>query len=312
MITCISDLHLSIHNRIDDFKRVLMEQVLPEANKSTKFYILGDIYHDRRPHPLEMNIFREFISKIKVPTVIVVGNHDTNVTATTLDEFIYYNEYVRILKPPVIDICEGVILYLDHDLIEGAKLGPSNINLNIKGSKQLKDLPKKDNGKPIDFYLFGHVHKAQIVRKDPPTLYIGSIERIDFAERNEDKFMFQINEKTKKYGYKKLNIRKMIQIDYDLSDNVTALPDDLKDAIVKVIIKGAKDKIRLFNEGELLESLKPSFKFSISYNVVRENKVSSQAISEERTSAECFKNFAKLKKFTEVEVEKGMDIINEP
>ena len=43
MITVCSDLHLSLNNRIEDFKSVLMNQILEEANKSELFIILGDI-----------------------------------------------------------------------------------------------------------------------------------------------------------------------------------------------------------------------------------------------------------------------------
>jgi DNA repair exonuclease SbcCD nuclease subunit len=280
MLTFVADLHLSLNNRIDDFKKVLMEQILPEANKSTKFYILGDIFHDRRPHPVEMNIFREFIAKINVPTLIITGNHDENLNASTIDEFQFWDTYPRteVLKPPIIDIVDNVVLYLDHAQYEGAKLGPSNLNLNIKEAKKLKNLPtmvapEDPQSRVIDFYVFGHIHKAQILRSTPPTLYVGSIERIDFAERNEEKFMFQIDEKTKKYGYRKLHTRFMTQIDLDLNKNEGMFTEYVTNAIVKVVITGTKEQIAKFNEAALLECLKTSYKFSIVYNVVRAKRV---------------------------------------
>jgi DNA repair exonuclease SbcCD nuclease subunit len=317
MLTFIADLHLSLNNRIWDFKKVLMEQILPEANKSTKFYILGDIFHDRRPHPVELNIFRDFISQIKVPTNIISGNHDENLDATTIDEFTYYDTNVQVYRPPLIELCEGLILYLDHAQYEGAKLGPSNLNLNIREAKKLKNLPvTTENNLPIDFYVFGHIHKAQILRNSPPTLYVGSIERIDFAERNEDKFMFQIDEKTKKYGYKKLDIRPMYQLGIELAsidkcDFKLAFVPFIKNAILKIVIEGTKEQISKFNEAPLLECLRDSYKYSISYNIVRDSKVNSKVISEEKTSIECFKDFAKFRNFSEIEITKGIGIINE-
>lgn len=323
MLTFIADLHLSLNNRINDFKKVLMEQVLPEANNSSKFYILGDVFHDRRPHPVEMNIFREFIAKVNVPTLIITGNHDENLNASTIDEFQFWDCYPRIevLKPPIIDIVNDVVLYLDHAQYEGAKLGPSNLNLNIREAKKLKNLPtiiapEDPQSRKFDFYVFGHVHKAQMLRTSPPTLYVGSIERIDFAERNEDKFMFQIDEKTKKYGYKKLDIRPMYQLEIELA-NIdkynfkSAFEPFIKNAILKVVIEGTKEQITKFNEAPLLECLREGYKYSIAYNIVRENRIRTKTISEEKTSIECFKDFAKSKNFTEVEIVKGIEIINE-
>lgn len=313
MITFVADLHLSLNNRINDFEKVLIEQVLPTANQSIKFYIVGDIFHDRRPHPVEMNIFRHFISQVKVPTIIVLGNHDENLSASTLDEFKYWNTNIRVIQPPFIETVGKVTIYLDHAQYEGAKLGPSNLNLNIKEAKKIKNLPTSVDGRTIDYYVFGHVHKAQMLRENPPTLYVGSIEHIDFAERNEDKFMFQIDEATKKYGYKKLETRPMYQLKVELptSGVFKFSTQPVRNAIVKVVVEGTKEQLTKFNEALLLEYLKESYKFSIVYNVIKENKVTSTFISEEKTIVECFKDFANLKKFTAMEIQKGIAIINE-
>jgi len=316
VITFIADLHLSINNRLDDFKKVLIEQIVPEANKSKKFYILGDIYHDRRPHPLEMNVFRDFLLLLKIPTLIIVGNHDKNLTSSTIDEILKWNlPNLTVQYPPYVDECEGLTLYLDHDMIEGAKLGPSNISLDVKGARKVSQLPKTFEGhdgiKKIDFYLFGHIHKAQIINKEPLVLYVGSIDHIDFAERNEDKFLFQIDETTKKYGYKKLITRPMIQIELDLGKEEYMFTADTTDAIVKVVVTGTKAQIGKFNEGPIREACKNSLRYSLLYRIIRENIIRSESVNESKNSKECFKEYAKLNQFSEEEVRRGMEILGE-
>jgi hypothetical protein len=128
--------------------------------------------------------------------------------------------------------------------------------------------------------------------------------------------MFQIDEKTKKYGYKKLDIRPMYQLGIELAsidkcDFKLAFVPFIKNAILKIVIEGTKEQISKFNEAPLLECLRDSYKYSISYNIVRDSKVNSKVISEEKTSIECFKDFAKFRNFSEIEITKGIGIINE-
>jgi DNA repair exonuclease SbcCD nuclease subunit len=77
-----------------------------------------------------------------------------------------------------------------HQIVEGAKVGPSNYTFRggadvIKGSEIPAD---------FDVVLAGHIHRAQTLTHDlkglklaAPVVYPGSVERTSFAERNEDK-----------------------------------------------------------------------------------------------------------------------------
>jgi DNA repair exonuclease SbcCD nuclease subunit len=256
-----------------------------------------------------MNIFRDFITQVKTETIIIIGNHDRNLEASTLDELSKYNiSHVKVYYPPFILDFKGLKLYLDHDMIEGAVLGPSNLSIDVKKAKKVKDLPK------ADMYLFGHVHKPQIIRKDPPIFYVGSIERIDFAERNEDKFIVKIDTEKKIFGYKKLKIRPMYQITLDLSDEKTLnglVPTQVKDAIVKIVIKGTDLQIKKYNEANLRDSLKVVYKYTVKYEIVKNGIVRNSNISEDKSTITCFNEYAKVNNFDSNTINKGIEIINE-
>jgi exonuclease SbcD len=73
---------------------------------------------------------------------------------------------------------------LGHLSLEGAKLGSEqSIMLGedlVLGTGEL-------SVRAFDYVALGHIHKHQRVTANPPTVYAGSIERVDFGEENEEK-----------------------------------------------------------------------------------------------------------------------------
>lgn len=108
-------------------------------------------------------------------------------------------------------------------------------------------LPSQLAIKPFDYVALGHLHRFQNLNKkgDIPIVYSGSIDRVDFGERKEDKGFCDVTIK-KKYTtdlqFIKLNTRPFIQVDVILIDNLdqteqilTKLKEKpIKDAIVKI------------------------------------------------------------------------------
>lgn len=111
-------------------------------------------------------------------------------------------------------------------------------------------LPSQLAIKPIDYVALGHLHRFQNLNKDGdiPIVYSGSIDRVDFGERKEDKGFCDvtIHAKSKtELKFIKLNTRPFIQVDVELHDKLdqtqqilNALKQhDIKNAIVKVTYK---------------------------------------------------------------------------
>jgi exonuclease SbcD len=101
---------------------------------------------------------------------------------------------------------------------------------------------------PFDYVALGHLHRHQNLNPDnfPPLVYSGSIERIDFGERNEKKgfCLVTIHKKgNTEYRFIETPIRTFIQIDVQLNTYssqteqiINALQDkQLADAVLKIV-----------------------------------------------------------------------------
>lgn len=117
-------------------------------------------------------------------------------------------------------------------------------------------MPSQLAVKPFDYIALGHLHRYQNLNEqgDIPIIYSGSIDRIDFGERKEDKGFCDVTIE-KKYqtniNFVKLNTRAFIQVEvtlHDESDHTEQILAGLKqyvikDAILKIVYKVPSDII---------------------------------------------------------------------
>lgn len=112
---------------------------------------------------------------------------------------------------------------------------------------------------PFDYVGLGHLHRYQNLNEGghPAVVYSGSLERIDFGERHEEKgyCLVTIHDKTKTtHEFIKVPIRQFLQIDINLHENkgqTDQIIDAVKqhtidDAIVKIVYRlpaNAQDKV---------------------------------------------------------------------
>ena len=102
---------------------------------------------------------------------------------------------------------------------------------------------------PFDYVALGHLHRFQNLNKGGiPIIYSGSIDRIDFGERKEEKGFCAVSiteDKKTSFEFIQLKTRPFIQIDVILNEEqeqtlqiLTALKQhNLKNAIVKITYK---------------------------------------------------------------------------
>jgi exonuclease SbcD len=121
-----------------------------------------------------------------------------------------------------------------------------------------------------DYVALGHIHRHQDLHAgaQPPVVYAGSIERIDFGEEREDKgFVWaQVEKGHTAYAFIPGPARRFVtlRLDTQQGDPLHLLEQalaehDIKDAIVRVIITVAPEHSDLIDERQIRERLREAY-----------------------------------------------------
>lgn len=162
-----------------------------------------------------------------------------------------------------------VTIFLGHFSVESAKMSAySPINAATEPIVPLAALARS----AFDYVALGHIHKHQVLNKgeQPPVVYSGSIERIDFGERIEEKgFVYaEISKGSASLEHIEVSTRPFVQIDVDLTtagENPTEVllqeiaAHDLKSAIVKLQFRILSEQTPYLRENEVRSALDQSY-----------------------------------------------------
>jgi len=331
--------------RVMDFLKSLDEIIdTAIAEKVDLVLFAGDAYKDRNPAPtFQREWGRRIIrlSKAKIPTLLLVGNHDLSPSlgrAHAMEEYSTLDvPYVKVMDKPnllgpsdlwdlplqvialpwvarsqmlaygnietteteeiyshleglLADLVKGYLDEADHNLpivlmahasIQGAIYGGERA---VMLGNDLVLSPSLVKDKRLDYVAMGHIHKPQNLNGDPPpsgetrqppVVYPGSIERVDFGEARDDKY-FVILELAKgqtKIQWRKLDhirrfIDKLVRLSSELSvmnDLLKEIPPkaELKDAVLRLIIDYPMDLEPFIDESMLREAAADAFEFHL-------------------------------------------------
>jgi exonuclease SbcD len=160
-----------------------------------------------------------------------------------------------------------------HASVEGALFGAERLVM-LGSDLVLPTSMVKDQR--LAYVAMGHIHKPQDVNEgqQPPVIYPGSIERIDFGEAGEPRY-FVIAEiekgKDTEVDWRELTgTRPFIERRTVLasSENVTEflksqLPKDMSEAIVKLVVEYPKELDTLIDEPALRKYAEQAFEFHL-------------------------------------------------
>jgi exonuclease SbcD len=166
------------------------------------------------------------------------------------------------------------ILMVAHASILGAKYGAERSVM--LGSEMVLSGSLVKNPR-LDYVALGHLHKAQNLNEglQPPVVYSGSIERVDFGEAQDDKY-FVIA--TIERGHTEIEWRKLEQIrpfmdcsvQLDSPENIatrleSALPEKerIKDAFVRLVITYPRELDSLIDDQAIRKYASEAFEFHI-------------------------------------------------
>ncbi|MEO1005784.1 MAG: exonuclease subunit SbcD [Cyanobacteria bacterium J06638_38] len=127
----------------------------------------------------------------------------------------------------------------------------------------------------FDYVALGHVHKHQNLNpsNDPPVIYPGSIERVDFGEEKEEKgyIMLEVQPGTADWEFCPLPARPFITIEIDVSSTEDPLEavleaiakQEIEAKVVRLIYKLRSEQLDLINTIAIDRALKTAHSHSI-------------------------------------------------
>jgi exonuclease SbcD len=167
------------------------------------------------------------------------------------------------------------IILTAHASIEGAKFGGER--LVMLGNDLVLSAGLVKNTR-LSYVAMGHIHKPQDVNEgnQPPVVYPGSIERVDFGEAGEDRFFviahIEAGKDTKVEWRKLEGTRPFIErrARLESSENVmqvllSALPTvrQMDGAVVKLTVEYPREFDALIDEAALRKQAERSFEFHL-------------------------------------------------
>ena len=324
-----------INTRLEDFVKTLsfcIDRAIAEPVDLVLFG--GDAFPDATPPPYVHEAFASQFRRLadaKIPTVLLVGNHDQHsqgnggaslciyrtlvvpgfivgdrldthriatpngdiqvitlpwLTRSTLltrpeTEGLSLGEVNQLLIERLQPVLEAEIRRLDpaiptvllgHLMADRANLGAERFLAVGKGFTIPVSLLIRPE---LDYVALGHVHKHQNLNQsnDPPVIYPGSIERVDFSEEKEDKgyVLLEIEKGKVQWEFCPLPVRPFCTIELDVSGEddpqqailAAIAKNKIQDAVVRLIYKLRCEQLESINTASLYQVLKEAHSYTI-------------------------------------------------
>jgi exonuclease SbcD len=131
----------------------------------------------------------------------------------------------------------------------------------------------------FDYVALGHIHRHQELASNPPVVYSGSLDRIDFGEEKEEKgfVVAEVERGHARYQFVELASTRpfvTIEVQADGADPMTQVREaiaqhELQEAIVRLIIHTTAEKNHLLDDNEIHKMLDQAFKIATIVRDVR-------------------------------------------
>jgi exonuclease SbcD len=131
----------------------------------------------------------------------------------------------------------------------------------------------------FDYVALGHLHRHQQLEEQPPIIYSGSLDRVDFGEESEAKgfVVAQVERGQAQHQFIELaSTRRFVTIEVqaDGADPMSQVREaitaqDIKDAIVRLVIHTTAEKNHMLQDAEIHSLLAESFKVATVVRDVR-------------------------------------------
>jgi exonuclease SbcD len=202
-----------------------------------------------------------------------------------------------------------------HVLVGDAKVGRGSETLMSIGQEPALLLSNVAHP-AFDYVALGHIHKHQVLSDNPPVVYAGSLERVDFGEENDEKGFYVIEiesdpatgNRQVSFKFHPVNARRFLTInvalepqDIDPTETVLkAIAEQearVRDAIVRLNISLPAPIEGQLHDNDLRDALKEAHYFTIARDIQRETRLRlGSGTAEEITPLEALKAYLESKK----------------
>jgi len=244
----------------------------------------GDVFHTNRPTTAEQLIFLRFLQQMEeaeIRTRIIIGNHDYNSQLGKGNALKLFKElpfaHVRIFDqttseawPATGDDKHLFIFYpfggeepditslvtrershrtflICHSHLEGAVVGAEPFEIRDDKATKFSELP-------VDGVFAGHFHKPQLLGERPLAFYPGSIQPVDFNERNDIKGVVLVDTEELTLHPAGFKTRRLVQYDFDKPHVLSRSLSEAKDSIVKINITLTESEAHKFDENQIRDA----------------------------------------------------------
>lgn len=175
-----------------------------------------------------------------------------------------------------------------HVWVMNAKLGTEK-SMSIGQEHML--LPGSVANPAFDYVALGHIHKGQVLNENPPVVYSGSLERLDFGDENDPKGFYDvdINQgadglKTTTYRFHPVAARRFFSLKIDLKaddpDPTSSVLHqiephlaEIKESIVRLEISLPALLAGKVRDEEIYRLAEGAYFLTITHNVQREMRL---------------------------------------
>jgi exonuclease SbcD len=177
-----------------------------------------------------------------------------------------------------------------HVLVGDARVGRGSESLMAIGQEPA--LLLSNIASPVyDYIALGHIHKHQVLAENPPVVYAGSLERIDFGEENDEKGFYMVDiiprdkgRRKVSYEFHPVKARRFLTIGVALRPeeadptatvlmSVVGQKEKIKDAVVRLNITLPSTLEGQLRYNEIRDALKEAYYFSVNRDVQRETRL---------------------------------------
>lgn len=236
--------------------------------KATSLDLFGELPIDgfhviAKPTSLRLSTKNGPIQVVGIPwpsrTTITISKNHLLKSAQEITEYIS-QAVARIIREYAADLDPTIPAVLAGHLTVSSGIFSGSEKRAIYGTDPLF-LPSQLAIQPFDYVGLGHLHRYQNLNEGgyPAVVYSGSIERIDFGERKEDKGFCLVTIKEKnvtEHEFIRINARPFMQIELNINahqpqtEQILAelAKHDIADAVIKILYhlpSGVTDKVSI-------------------------------------------------------------------